>query len=265
MGEASDRWATGDAYEAFMGRWSRPVARAFVEWLQPRRRAHWLDIGCGTGALTSIIIELCEPASIVGNEPSVHFVEAARTGVPDQRASFVVGGADDLPARADGFDAVVSGLVLNFLPKADRAVTSMLQRLSPLGFVGAYVWDYARGMAFLRHFWDKAVAMDPAASELDKGLRFPLCQPEALASLFERAGPRKVETRALEIQTNFSDLDDYWQPLLGGTGPAPAFLASLDADRREEVRERLKQRLPAAAGGSISLRARAWAVRGLAP
>jgi SAM-dependent methyltransferase len=177
----------------------------------------------------------------------------------------VVEGVGDLPAREPGFDAVVSGLVLNFVPEPDHAVESMLQRVRPKGFVGAYVWDYSRGMAFLRYFWDEAVAMDPSARDLDEGHRFPLCQPDALTSLFDRAGLRRVETRALEIQTNFADFDDYWKPFLGSTGPAPTYLASLDSDRREHLRNRLKQRLPAAADGSISLRARAWAVRGFGP
>lgn len=248
-----------------MGRWSRPVARAFVEWLQPKRCAHWLDIGCGTGALTSTICDLCEPASIIGCEPSERFVEEARKRVPDARASFVVGGVEDLPTREDGFDAIVSGLVLNFIPEPDHAVASMLQRVRPKGFVGAYVWDYERGMAFLRYFWDEAVAMDPSARDLDEGHRFPLCHPDALASLFGRVGLRKVKTRTLEIQINFADFNDYWKPFLGGTGPAPAFIASLDSDRRKHLRNRLKQRLPAKADGSISIRARAWAIRGFSP
>jgi trans-aconitate methyltransferase len=265
MTEFADKGTAGEAYEAFMGRWSRPVARAFVDWLRPEQSAHWLDVGCGTGALTAIVCQDCAPATIVGCDPSAAFVEKARRQLSDARASFVVGGVEDLPGRAGGFDAVVSGLVLNFLPDPDLAVASMRQRVRPAGIVAGYVWDCAGGMALLRTFWDEVVAIDPSADEMDEARRFPLCRPEALAALFGRAGLQQVETRALEIETHFDHFDDYWDPFLGGTGPAPAFVASLDADRREQLRQRIERRLPTAADGSIRLGARAWAVRGLAP
>ena len=118
---------------------------------------------------------------------------------------------------------------------------------------------------FLRHFWDEAIATDESAIEMDEGRRFPLSRPEPLASVFERAGLLEVETRALEIQTDFRDFDDYWRPFLGGTGPAPAFVQSLDEDRRETLRNRLRQRVHATEDGVIKLRARAWAVRGFSP
>jgi hypothetical protein len=169
---------------------------------------------------------------------------------------------EDLPTGKNGFDAVVSGLVLNFIPDPESAVASMVHRVRPEGFIGAYVWDYMNGMEMLRYFWDEAVIIDPLAKDFDEGNRFPLCQPDALASLFSHVGLHKVETQALEIQTNFADFNDYWKPFLGGTGPAPAFLASLDSERRNQLYNRLKLRIPAAADGTISIRARAWAVRG---
>jgi ubiquinone/menaquinone biosynthesis C-methylase UbiE len=144
-----DIWLADDAYEAYMGRWSRPLARLFVEWLNPKSLANWLEVGCGTGALTSAICDICEPASIVACDPSGPFIEYARTSFPDARASFLMAGAEALPNRDGGFDAVVSGLVLNFLPDAGKAVSSMRERLRPGGTVAAYVWDYADGMEFL--------------------------------------------------------------------------------------------------------------------
>jgi len=265
VGESDDTWAVGDAYEAYMGRWSRPVARAFVEWLQCRSLAHWLDVGCGTSALTSTICELSEPTSVIGCDPSEAFVDEARNRVADPRTSFMVASTEDLPEREENFDAVVSGLVLNFLSEPDRAIASMSDRLRPEGFVAAYVWDYAGELEFLRYFWHEAAAMDPSATDLDEGNRFPLCEPDALSSLFRRVGLHDVETRALEIETYFVDFGDYWRPFLGGTGPAPAFLVSLDPGRRALLRNRLQHRLPVASDGSIRLRARAWAVRGFVP
>jgi hypothetical protein len=130
--------------------------------------------------------------------------------------------------------------------------------------LAAYVWDYAEGMQFLRFFWDEAVALDPSAAPLDEGRRFPLCRPDALRLLFEQSGLDSVETRALEIVTVFPDFDAYWSPFLGGTGPAPSYVDSLEPDARRQLRLRLEQRLTPSADGSIQLTARALGVRGLA-
>jgi SAM-dependent methyltransferase len=257
-----DRWLTGDAYEAYMGRWSRPMARQFIAWLDPKPGAHWLEAGCGTGALTSTLCDLGAPASVVACDPSAPFIEHARSHIHDPRASFVVAGAEALPGRDSGFDAVVSGLALNFMPDPERAVASMRERLRPGGVVAAYVWDYAEGMEFLRHFWEEAVAADPGAAALDESGRFPLCGSTALEALFQAAGLGEVQVAPLEIRTEFAGFDDYWTPLLRGTGPAPGYIASLDPPAREVLRERLRARLPEASDGRIRLRARAWAVRG---
>ena len=258
-----DRWVAGDAYEAYMGRWSRLLARVFIEWLHPRPSANWLEVGCGTGALTSIICDLGEPASVLACDRSEPFIEHARTNLSDARASFVVAGADALPRRDGGYDAVVSGLVLNFLPDPGGAVSSMRECLRPGGTVAAYVWDYAEGMEFLRCFWEEALASDPRATALDEGRRFPLCRRPALASLFQAAGLAQVQTAPLEVPTDFNTFDDYWTPFLRGTGPAPSYVGSLDSPGRELLRERLRRRLRAGSDGRIQLRARAWAVRGI--
>lgn len=240
------------------------MAQAFVEWLPSQPSAHWLDVGCGTGALTSTICRLCDPASVVACDPAEPFIEHARRSIAAPRVSFVVAGADALPSRAGGFDAIVSGLVLNFLPQPDRVVSAMRDRLRPGGLVAAYVWDYSEGLEFLRHFWDAVVALDPGAAALDEGARFPLCHAPALAALFEQAGLARVETASLAVPTDFAGFDDYWTPFLGGTGPAPAYVASLDAARKEALRARLERRLRPGEDGGIHLRARAWAVRGCA-
>jgi hypothetical protein len=130
------------------------------------------------------------------------------------------------------------------------------------GTVAAYVWDYASGMQFMRHFWDVAVELDPAALPLDEGRRSPLCQPPALRALFETAGLSDVDVEAIGIPTVFQSFDDYWTPFLGGTGPAPAYTVSLDEVHREALREGIRARVPVAPDGSIRLTARAWAVRG---
>ncbi len=256
-----DEWSSGDAYEAYVGRWSRVVGAAFVGWLGVDGDRRWLDAGCGTGALTEAIVESAEPAAVVGIDASPAYVEAARQRVVDRRVRFAVGDAMALGLERE-FDVAVSGLVLNFLPDPLAAVTGMARAVSVGGVVASHVWDYAGGMELMRYCWDAAVALDDAARELDEGVRFPLCRPDRLRELWQAAGLHGVETRAIDIPTRFEDFDDYWAPFLGAQGPAPGYVASRTPAAREALRRAVRSALPVAADGSITLTARAWAVRG---
>jgi trans-aconitate methyltransferase len=254
---SGDTWAAGEAYEPFIGRWSRPVAAEFVRWLAVPTGRRWLDVGCGTGALTQTVLAMADPREVQAVDPSEGFVRHASERSPDPRARFGVGSATDLP---DGpFDAVVSGLVLNFVPDPAEALAAM-RAAAPDGVIAAYVWDYAEGMGLLRTFWDVAVEVDPAAGALDEGRRFPLCRPDALDQLWRQAGLDHVDLRAIRVPTVFADFADYWTPFLGGQGPAPTYVAGLADDARARLRDGLQARL--GAGGPIRLSARAWAVRG---
>jgi SAM-dependent methyltransferase len=175
---------------------------------------------------------------------------------------FGVGDMQALPFRAGVFDAVISGLVLNFVPDARRAVSEMVRVARPGAVVAIYVWDYAGEMQLMRHFWDAAAALNPAARSLDEGVRFPICNPQPLTQLFDSANLRTVTVRAIDIPTYFRDFDDYWSPFLGGQGPAPGYAMSLSEHERTALREYIRARLPAQPDGSIHLIARAWAVRG---
>jgi SAM-dependent methyltransferase len=262
MSEVRDRWAAAAAYEDFMGRWSRTLATGFVSWLRVPDGVHWLDVGCGTGALTDAICAHASPASVVGCDPAEPFIEYARAHLLDRRASFVVAGADGLPRRTGGFGSITSLLALNFFPDPQGAVQEMRIRTMGGGAVSACVWDYADGMQFLRYVWDAAVSGDSTASALDEGRRFPLCRPAALVDLFTAAGLSDVRCEAIDIATEFASFDDFWRPLLGGTGPVPSYILSLDATRRAELARRLEKTLPMTPAGTIELSARAWAVRG---
>ena len=257
-------WGRGDPYEQYVGRWSRRVAPLFLDWLGAAEGLDWVDVGCGTGALTAAILDGCAPASVVGVDPADGFVEAARERLGD-RATFVVGDAVALPLPDASADAVVSALVLNFVAEPRAAVEEALRVARPGGTVAASVWDYAGRMDLMRRFWDAAAALDSEASRLDEGARFPLAHPDALAALLTAAGCAEVATTAIEIPTVFADFEDYWTPFLGGQGPAPAYAMSLDAAAREALRARLEETLPREADGSIALVARAWAVRGVRP
>jgi len=276
---SGDRWAAGDAYEAYMGRWSRALARVFLGWFRPPPAGHWLEVGCGTGALTAAIRELGRPASVVACDPSESFIAYARdqhTGdestddqvPPGGRAGScafeIIAAPNAFPERPGGFDTVVSGLVLNFIPDPGQALAVMRRRCRPGGTVAAYIWDYAGGLDFLSHFWDEAVAADPGAAALDESVRFGSWRPAALAELFRAAGLGQVETDVLELPTEFASFGDFWRPFLGGSGPAPTYVASLTPMDRDRLKAGLQRRLPADDHGRIRLRARALVIRGTA-
>lgn len=257
-----DSWASGDAYEPYVGRWSRLVAREFLNWLTVPEGSQWLDVGCGTGALSQTILQFAGPKKVKGIDRSEGYVNFAREHTPDSRAQFEVADAESLHADSGTFDASVSGLVLNFIPHPERALAEMTRVTRTGGLVAVYVWDYAGGMQFMRHFWDAAAALDSGAIELDEGRRFPICQPDALDGLFNSAGLHHVEVHPTDVPTTFRDFDDYWSPFLGGQGPAPSYLMSLSEERILALRETIRAGLPFASDGSIPLIARAWAVRG---
>lgn len=254
-------WSQGDAYERFMGRWSRLVAPPFLDWLALGDGLRWADVGCGSGALTAAILERCAPRSILALDPSEAQVGEAARHIRHPRVSFGVATAERLPARS--FDVVVSGLVLNFVPDLGAAVRAMAYAAAG-GTVAAYVWDYAEGMQLLRTFWDVACSLDPAAADLNEGHRFALSTPDALVELWTEAGLGEVGWTALTVPTVFAGFDDFWSPFLGGQGPAPGYVASLDDTSREELRAALEAALSAEPDGTIHLTARAWAVRGTA-
>lgn len=256
-------WANGDLYEGYMGRWSRRVAREFIQWLAVPAGGGWLDVGCGTGALSQTILQLAEPARVKGIDRSEGFVDFARGQVQDDRVQFEVADAEALTDDDGSFDAVVSGLVLNFIPNPARAIAEMTRVTRSGGIVGVYVWDYADGMQFIRHFFDAAIALDPKAVTHDEGPRFPICRPHALRQLFESTGLQNVEVRPIEVPTVFRDFDDYWSPFLAGQGPAPSYAMSLSEEHRTALRERIRAGLPVNADGTIPLSARAWAARGV--
>jgi SAM-dependent methyltransferase len=257
-----DVWASGDSYEPYVGRWSRLVAAEFLDWLALPPQQAWLDVGCGTGALTQAIVDGWDPARVVGIDPSEGFIAHATAHVTDSRATFRVGDAQALPVVDDAFGAAVSGLVLNFVADHAKAVREMARATRTGGVVAAYVWDYAGEMQMMRRFWDAAVALNPAAHPLDEGVRFPLCRPEALQALFETAGLADVRVRAIDVPTTFTSFDDFWTPFLSGQAPAPGYCVSLSPDDRERLRESLDGSLKREGDGSIRLVARAWAVRG---
>ncbi len=262
---SADPWTSDQAYEPYIGRWSRLVAVRFLDWLPAGPPAAWCDVGCGTGALAQTILAREQPTRVLGVDPSEAYLAAARRGATDRAFEVAVGSATAIPAPDGGFERVVSALVLNFVPQPGDALVEMRRISRPGGVIGGYVWDYTEGMQLIRTFWDAAIAVDPGATELDEGRRFPLCRPEPLGALFGSAGLLDVVVDALDVPTVFVDFEDLWNPFLGGQGPAPGYCAALSDDQRDALRDRLRATLPERADGSIALQARAWAVRGVVP
>jgi SAM-dependent methyltransferase len=259
--QVSDTWERGGRYEQYVGRWSRRVAPLFLSWLSIPPARRWLDVGCGTGALCAAVVDRCAASSVVGVEPSEGFLKTATENLGGQ-AELRQGSATTIPLDDASVDVVVSGLVLNFIPDQRAALAEMKRVAVKGGTIAAYVWDYAGRMELMRFFWDVAVELDAGAARMDEGIRFPVCRPQALEQLFADAGLIGVEVKPIDIPTPFRNFDDYWQPFLGGQGPAPAYAMSLDETARTRLRDRMRERIPVMADGSISLTARAWAIRG---
>lgn len=257
-----DAWQTGDAYDYYMGRWSRRVATAFTAWLSPPNGLTWVDVGCGSGALSEAILYKYKPAKVFAIDQSDGFVTTARKRFGTQ-AECTVGNALALPLGNSSVNIAVSGLVLNFIPTPEKALAEMQRVTTRGGRVAVYIWDYADRMDFLKYFWDSAVELNPNAVKLHEGRRFPDSNEAGLTDMFQRAGFERIETAPLEITMCFRDFDDYWIPFLGGQGPAPTYVLSLDQSDRDKLRDMLLERLPIQADGSISMLARAWAAKGI--
>lgn len=245
-------FSESDGYERFMGRWSRRLAPKFVTFSGVTEGDRVLDVGSGTGALSAAAAAV-ESVQVTGIEPSAAYVRYAQEHVDGR---FQVGDAMALPFPDDAFDRTLSMLVLNFVPDAPAALQQMIRVTRPGGVVAAAVWDYGDGMQMLRTFWDAAVALDPGAAPRDER-HMPLCTRGALAELWHAHGVRDVDEQPLTIDLAFASFDDYWQPFLGGQGPAGVYVSTLSESARRALESRLRDDV------DLTLRARVWAVRGV--
>lgn len=254
-------WLHADAYERYMGRWSRQVAPPFLNWLDRPPGQRWVDVGCGTGALSAAILARSAPAGVTGVDPSEGFLRKAREQLGDRVALRCASG-DALPLVNGCSDVTVAALMLNFADRPQAVVSEMARITASGGVVAAYVWDYGGRMDLIRGYWEAARELDPGVDSQDTGPRVALCRPEPLARLFAQCGLVGVATQAVDVRLHFAHFDDYWQPFLGGQGPAPAHAMALPEARRDRLRDRLRERFAAGEGVAFELGARAWAVRG---
>jgi SAM-dependent methyltransferase len=257
-------FAQSHAYEPFMGRWSRRLAPLFADFAGVQDGESVLDVGSGTGALASAILEARPHAHVTGVDLAPDYVAAARQR-GTRGARFVVGDAQALDFAKGTFDRTVSMLAMNFLRDPGRALAEQIRVTRPGGLIAAAVWDYAEGMQMLRAFWNEAIAVDAAADARDER-HMRLSHHGALSALWLSQGMLAVGERPLTIQQPFASFEDYWRPFLGGQGPAGSYVAGLATDTRDAVRDRLRRLLVGTNGdGPFTLTARAWAVKGYAP
>jgi SAM-dependent methyltransferase len=258
-------FSAADAYERFMGRWSRALAPLLVEAAGVRHGDAVLDVGSGTGALTAAVAAVAGSSRIIGIDSAPAYVALAAAKHGGDRIGFEVGDARQLRFADGSFDRTLSLLVLNFIPEPARALDQMIRVTTPGGTVAAAVWDYGQDMEMLRVFWDEAAARDSSASALDER-HMPLCRHGELGILWREHQLLDVSEQALTIAMRFATFDAYWSPFLDGQGPAGAYVAALTPGDREQLRRRLRRRLLGDGfDRPILLAARAWAVRGIVP
>jgi len=261
--QSENKFDNATAYEQYVGRWSREIAKEFVNWLGVPSEHVWLDVGTGTGILSDVILQQASPAKVVGVDTSQAYIALAQEHIKDTRAQFHVGDANGLELSDINFDVAVAGLVINFVPSPQQVISNMARSVKAGGLIAAYVWDYAEKMEMMRHFWDAAIHVDSAAIELDSGKQFTICHPDNLKALFEGEGLNSVDIAAIDIQSNFKDFEDYWQPFVAAQGSVSKYLRSLNDETRNALRDQLQKQLPIEIDGSIHLISRAWAVKGL--
>jgi SAM-dependent methyltransferase len=256
-------FSEAEAYERFMGRWSRRLAPPFIAFAGIKDGDRVLDVGSGTGSLALAVLQNAPASRVVGVDPSSAYVAHAQARAGSGNATFEQGDAQRLRFADDSFDAALALLVINFIPDRAAAVAEMARVTRPGGVVAAAVWDYGAGMEMLRFFWDEAVALDPAAGPKDER-HMPLCRPGELAELWTAQRLLDVREEPLDIELRFSTFEDFWSPFVEGQGPAGAYVASLPEAARRDLEARLRQRLLGTGGDRpISLNARAWAVAGV--
>ncbi len=260
--DSADAFNSAKSYEGYIGRWSRLLAQPFIAWIDAASGLEWLDVGAGTGILTQVILETASPEKVVAVDLSPDYLEFARQRIQDDRVEFRLGDAVNTAFETPQFDVAVSGLVLNFVPDYQQAAKNMTHAVRSGGTVAASVWDYSGQMEMMRHFWDAAIKVDPAASEMDARQRFTLCEPDNLRALFQSVDLTEVEVIPIDVQTHFKNFDDYWLPFLGAQGSVSKYLRGMTDETRAALRDQLQRQLPIAADGSIGLVARAWAVKG---
>lgn len=255
------RFDDGAGYERAMGLWSRPVGEVFLDWLAPPPGLRWLDVGCGNGAFTELLMQRCAPAEAQGVDPSEAQLAFARTRPGARGAHFRQGDAMALPFDDDAFDAVAMALAIFFVPEPARGVAEMARVVRPGGLVATYAWDFTGGG------FPWALVQEEVRAA---GLTHPLPpsvgveQLDSLRDLWSGAGLRDIETRQITVQRHFSDLAEFWDAL-SGTASLRDTLANMPPGDLARLKERVEARLRIDGSGAVTHNATANAIKGRVP
>ena len=262
MAEAAFDFEDSTAYERFMGRWSRAIGEKFLAWLAPPKNARWLDLGCGTGAFTGLILKTCMPAKVTGVDPSPQQVEHARAHFPN--AEFRVGDSMALPFGDGEFDVVASALVLHFIPDRHKAFAEMVRVVRPGGTVAGYTWERSETVVSAPYWPLKRgvteIGAQPALSPL-----VPEAMPDGVRATAQAAGLMDIDTKVIEASQTFRDFEDYWSTQASTFHPIGKLVAAMSEAERERLRALMRKILPAKADGAITYSARATAFKSRKP
>jgi SAM-dependent methyltransferase len=258
MAENQIRFDDGASYEEMMGIWSRIAGEVFLDWLKPSRGLEWIDIGCGNGASTAMVVDLCAPSAIQGIDPSEGQLAYARSRLAGSVAAFRRGEGSALPFPDGSFDVAVMALAIFFLPDPVKGVAEMARVVRPGGTLASYAWDMLGG----------GFTLEPIFAELRKMGVSPALPPsaaaagiDALQTLWADAGLENVETREIVVQRSFADFDAFWTSSTSG----PISFGNMPADAVQQLKQKVQARLPADASGRVTCTARANAVKGRKP
>lgn len=262
MPQAEALFTDGDAYERLMGRWSRLAGESFIDWLDVPGGLRWLDVGCGNGAFTDVLIARCAPAAVTGLDPSPEQLAYARERAPAREAAFDLGDAHALPFEDGSYDIAAMALVLAFLEQPAKAVAEMARVVRPGGWAATYMWDVFGGGVPIHPLYAAMRAMglsvtlppSPQASGL-----------EPMRALWQQAGLESVQTHVIRIPVRFADFEDFWACASLPVGPQGKFIQRMAPEQRETLRTHVRESLPIAADGSIAYEAVANAVKGRVP
>jgi ubiquinone/menaquinone biosynthesis C-methylase UbiE len=262
MAETTSFFTDGDAYERLMARWSRAAGETFVDWLALPKGLRWLDVGCGTGAFTELVVERCAPSHIAAIDPAKDQIEYARRRMATTAVEFRSGDAQSLPFGNGEFGVAAMALVISFVPDAPKAVAEMKRVVRPGGTVATYMWDTLGGGFVQQPLMSalEALKVEVAPSPGRRNSRM-----EDLRGLFEGAGLDQVATRTIEIEVSYADFDDYWSAQTGLANPSVQAIRKMSAPDVDRLKTYLRAHLPTDQYGRIAYPAWANAVKGIVP
>jgi len=262
MPGATVSFEDGSAYERFMGRWSRAIGNEFLHWLDPEPGYRWLEIGCGTGVFTEVLLDAVAPQSLIAVDPAVAQIDYARRRLAGRVADIRIADAQNLPFLQGEFDFIVSALAFNFIPERERAACEMRRVCRPGGWVAGYVWDFAadRSSGWPLRFGFRRIAVEPP--------QVPGAQDtsmEALKRLFAQAGLEQMEVRSVEVTAEFANFDEYWRSQTPAFTPQGRLVSELTPSQRELLIDAVRTALPTRSDGRVFYSAHANAIKSRCP